>query len=86
MLLVPGLIAVAAGPLRYQLARGRSVRAPTTVSPSSPFGLVLLHIIPGSISLAGWTAAAAVPAGRAAPSQAARRLGWSAPEIPFNGL
>ncbi len=70
MLLVPGLIAVAAGPLLYQLARGgRSLLAALDgFAVVAVAGLALLHIIPDSISLAGWTAAGAALAGLAAPS------------------
>ena len=76
MLLVPGLIALAAGPLLYQLARGRPVRAALDgFALAAVGGLALLHVIPGSISLAGWTAAGAVLAGLAAPSLVARGLG-----------
>ena len=77
MLLVPGLIAVAAGPLLYQLARGgRSLLAALDgFAVVAVGGLALLHIIPGSISLAGWTAAGAALAGLAAPTLAARRPG-----------
>ena len=77
MLLVPGLIAVAAGPLLYQLARGgRSLLAALDgFAVVAVAGLALLHIIPDSISLAGWTAAGAALAGLAAPSLIAPRLG-----------
>ena len=77
MFLVPGLIAVAAGPLLYQLARGsRSLLAALDgFAVVAVGGLALLHILPGSISLAGWTAAAAALAALAAPSLAARGPG-----------
>ena len=77
ILLVPGLIAVAAGPLLYQLARGgRSLLAALDgFAVVAVAGLALLHIIPDSISLAGWTAAGAALAGLAAPSLIAPRLG-----------
>lgn len=77
MLLVPGLIAVAAGPLLYQLARGGRplLAALDGFAVVAVGGLALLHIIPDSISLAGWTAAGAALAALAAPSLTARRLG-----------
>ena len=77
MFLVPGLIAVAAGPLLYQLARGsRSLLAALDgFAVVAVGGLALLHILPGGISLGGWTAAAAALAGLAAPSLAARGPG-----------
>ena len=76
VLLFTGLIAVAAGPLLYQLARGaRSLLAALDgFAVVAVGGLVLLHVIPGSISQAGWTAAAAAIAGLVVAPLVGRRL------------
>ena len=70
------LITLAVGPAVYHLARvaGRPLGALDGFVFVAISGLVLLHIVPDSIAIAGWLAAAACLVGLLAPSLAERWL------------